>query len=346
MEFLFRPIERFFEGKPKRHGALGGEVSGPRLFGKYATYAIASILLANVFLSYFVGTASLHAWMTQSPGQHPAAFFVMALTAALVFFDFAWFREQTCIVACPYGRLQSVLLDRDSLVISYDSKRGEPRGPLRRTAGPDARGDCIDCEMCVDTCPTGIDIRGGLRMECIACAQCIDACDAVMDKIRRPRGLIAYSPQQRREGGRARLARPRVFVYGTVLFAVCAALALLMSRTQTTDVILLRGLGMPFTVLPGGEVVNPARIKISNRENEARTYSIDVPQGGPARLLLDDEPLRVSAGGSITRSFLIQVPPTVFTGGHYEARLRVGDGHAFSKEISYRLLGPHGQGAP
>ena len=119
-----------------------------------------------------------------------------------------------------------------------------------------------------------------------------------------------------------------------------------MSRTQTTEVILLRGLGMPFTVLPGGEVVNPARIKISNREHEARTYSIDVPQGGPVSILLDDEPMRVSAGGSITRSFLIQVPPTVFRNGQYEARLRVGDGQAFSKEISYRLLGPHGQGAP
>jgi cytochrome c oxidase accessory protein FixG len=346
MEFLFRPIERIFEGKPKRRGMLERDVSGPRLFGKYVAYAVTSIFLANVFLSYFVGTASLHAWMTQSPGQHPAAFFVMALTAALIFFDFAWFREQTCIVACPYGRLQSVLLDRASLVVSYDDQRGEPRGPLRKAGTPAARGDCVDCGMCVDTCPTGIDIRGGLRMECIACAQCIDACDAVMDKIHRPRGLIAYSPQQRGDGGRVTWVRPRVLVYGTVLLVICASLALLVSRTQTTDVILLRGLGMPFTVLPNGEVVNPARIKISNRENEARTYALDVAQGGPARILLDDEPLRVSAGGSLIRTFLIQVPATVFKSGQYEMQLRVRDGHAFSKDVSYRLLGPHGQGAP
>jgi cytochrome c oxidase accessory protein FixG len=346
MEFLFRPIERFFEGKTNPRGVRNREVSGPRLFGKYVAYAVASLLLANVFLSYFVGTASLHTWIVESPGQHPAAFFVMALTAVLIFFDFAWFREQTCIVACPYGRLQSVLLDRDSLVISYDSQRGEPRGPLRRAADAATRGDCVDCRMCVDTCPTGIDIRGGLRMECIACAQCIDACDAVMDKIHRPRGLIAYRPQTQREDGRARLARPRVFVYGTVLLAICASLVLLMSRTQTTDVILLRGLGMPFTVLPSGQVVNPARIKISNREDEERTYSIEVEQGEPARLLSDDEPLRVGAGGSITRSFLIQVPATVFKNGQYEAHLRVRDGRAFSKEISYRLLGPHARGAP
>jgi cytochrome c oxidase accessory protein FixG len=357
MEFLFRPIERFFEGKPKRHGAMGGEISGPRLMGKYATYAIASVLLANVFLSYFVGTASLRDWMTQSPGQHPMAFFVMALTTALIFFDFTWFREQTCIVACPYGRLQSVLIDRDSLVISYDGQRGEPRGPVRKSpAAAQVRGDCIDCEMCVDTCPTGIDIRGGLRMECIACAQCIDACDAVMDKLHRPRGLIAYSSQVRRENvrqesvrresGRAKWARPRVFIYCTVLLGIGLALALMISRTQTTDVILLRGLGMPFTVLPNGEVVNPARIKISNREHEERTYSIEAPQDTPVRLLLDDEPLRVSPGGSVTHAFLIQVPATIFNGGHYDVHLRIRDGHAYDKEVSYRLLGPHTQASP
>ena len=350
MEFLFRPIERFFEGKPKRHGALGREVSFPRLMGKYAAYAIASAVLANVFLSYFVGTASLRAWMTQSPGQHPMAFFVMALTTVLVFFDFTWFREQTCIVACPYGRLQSVLIDRDSLVISYDVQRGEPRGPVRSAKSgaqsPTARGDCIDCEMCVDTCPTGIDIRGGLRMECVACAQCIDACDAVMDKLHRPRGLIAYRSQSRRESGRVKVARPRVFIYSTALLGIGLALALMMSRTQTTDVLLLRGLGMPFTVLPNGQVVNPARIKISNRDNEEHIYAIEVPQGEPARVLLDDEPLRVSAGGSLTRAFLIQVPATVFRDGRYDAHLLVRDGHAFDKDVTYRLLGPHEQASP
>jgi len=205
--------------------------------------------------------------------------------------------------------------------------------------------------MCVDTCPTGIDIRGGLRMECIACAQCIDACDAVMDKLHRPRGLIAYSSQVRREGvrresGHARWVRPRVFIYTSVLIGIGVALALMMSRTQTTDVILLRGLGMPFTVLPSGEVVNPARIKISNREQEERTYAIDVPQGSPARILLDDEPLRVSAGGSVTRAFLIQVPPTVFDNGQSDVHLRVRDGHTFDKDVTYRLLGPHRQASP
>jgi len=349
LEFLYRPIERFFDGKPKRGGKLSREISGARLVAKYIVYIVLSVLLANVFLSYFVGVASLRAWMTESPALHPAAFFVMALTAGLVFFDFAWFREQTCIVACPYGRLQSVLLDRDSLVISYDRQRGEPRGPVRMArsataAAPGARGDCIDCAMCVDTCPTGIDIRGGLRMECIACAQCIDACDAVMDKLKRPRGLIGYSTQARRESGRGRFARPRIVVYGSVLVGISVLLAIMVLRSQPSDVILLRGLGMPFTVLANGDIVNPARLKISNRENEERVYSVDVADGSAARLLLDDEPMRVGADGSLVRSFLIQAPPAMFKNGHGEVKLRVVDGHRFSKEVAYGLLGPRGGG--
>lgn len=343
MEFLFRPIERFFDGKPKRGGALAGGISVPRTVAKYATFAVVSILLANVFLSYFVGWESLHRWMVESPGQHPSAFFVMALTAALVFFDFVWFREQTCIVACPYGRLQSVLLDRSSLVVSYDVRRGEPRGPVRsaRLAAAAPQGDCVDCRMCVDTCPTGIDIRGGLRMECIACAQCIDACDAVMAKLKRPRGLIGYSTQARRDGGQARWLRPRVFIYGSVLVVLGALLVVLAARSQPSDVILLRGLGMPFTVLPDGNVVNPARIKISNRENEMHTYTVEVASG-PAQLLLDEEPLRVGADGTLVRAFLIKVPPSAFDKGHCEVQLRVRDGHQFDKLVSYTLLGPEG----
>jgi len=347
MEFLFRPIERLFDGKPRRGGGLAHEVSAFRVIAKYAAFALASMALANVFLSYFVGVSRLRDWIFESPGLHPGAFFAMGLTAALIFFDFVWFREQTCIVACPYGRLQSVLLDRDSLVVSYDARRGEPRGPVRSqqlqvTPGT-ARGDCIDCGLCVETCPTGIDIRGGLRMECIACAQCIDACDAVMDKIGRAQGLIGYSTQARREHGKGRWLRPRIFVYGTVLVAISALFVVMGAKAQPSDVILLRGLGMPFTVMPNGDIVNPARMKISNRENAERVYSIEVVDG-PSRLLLDTEPLRVAADGTVVRAFLIQAPPSAFKDGQAEVKLRVRDGHALDKQVGYRLLGPQGGG--
>src|SRR5690606_26570541 len=139
----------------------------------------------------------------QSPFEHPTPFLVMAGTAGLVFFDFAYFREQMCTVACPYARIQSVLLDEDSLVIGYDARRGEPRSRGKARPGVQA-GDCIDCNACVVACPTGIDIRKGLQLECIACGQCVDACNSIMARIHKPLGLIRYGSQRTLERGAPR----------------------------------------------------------------------------------------------------------------------------------------------
>jgi cytochrome c oxidase accessory protein FixG len=215
MEFLFRPIERMFADRE----GVGGKPASPmpawRKALMYLTFLVLCAHLSNTFLAYFVPPAILHTWITHSPLHHPAGFGIVAVVTALMMFDFCFFREQTCIIACPYGRFQSVLMDRWSMIISYDQQRGAPRGKLKRPtslpilqrtasdAKPPASaggsgssaGDCVDCSMCVSVCPTGIDIRDGLQFECISCAQCIDACDAVMDKISRPRGLIRYGSQ-------------------------------------------------------------------------------------------------------------------------------------------------------
>jgi cytochrome c oxidase accessory protein FixG len=197
MEYLFRPIERLLEGGP--NGSLAIDRRGnrfhPRRLLKFAVFLVIALVLGHTFLAYFVGFDQIVLWVQRSPAQHPSAFGVMAFTTTLVFADFAYFREQTCTIACPYGRWQSALLDKSSLIVAYDHRRGEPRqrGTKRRQS---TAGDCIDCGMCVQTCPTGIDIRDGLQMECIHCTQCIDACDAVMEKIGKPRGLIRYSSRE------------------------------------------------------------------------------------------------------------------------------------------------------
>ncbi|HEX2671061.1 MAG TPA: cytochrome c oxidase accessory protein CcoG, partial [Polyangiaceae bacterium] len=183
MEFLFRPIERLFEGKRESQIELDKQGVSMRRFLKNGVFLLLSFVLANVFLSYFVGTHALRAWVTESPSKHLAGFLVVAVTTGLVFFDFAYFREQMCTVICPYARLQSVLLDRSSLIVGYDGRRGEPRSKGKQKLG---NGDCIDCQACVVACPTGIDIRQGLQLECIACAQCIDACDSIMTRIHKP----------------------------------------------------------------------------------------------------------------------------------------------------------------
>ncbi|MDX1547055.1 MAG: cytochrome c oxidase accessory protein CcoG, partial [Rhodothermales bacterium] len=221
LEFVFRPIERWVEGKEHvRKRRDDGPWTLDKVWRKgvkWALYLVLSLALAHVFVSYFVGWSQLTAWMQQPPAAHWGYFVIMALTTGLVLFDFGYFREQMCTITCPYARFQSVLLDPHSLIVSYDPVRGEPRG---RGKQRENLGDCIDCFACVRTCPTGIDIRDGLQMECIACTQCIDACDDIMDRVGSPRGLIRYTSEQALEGKPTKRLRPRTVVYGGLLIVV------------------------------------------------------------------------------------------------------------------------------
>ncbi len=345
MEFVYRPLERLFDGPPSARHTPGKKGTPLRKAGKYLLYLIISAYLAHTFLAYFVGVENLARWVRQSPLEHPVPFLVMVFTTAMMLFDFAYFREQTCIVACPYGRFQSVLLDRDSLIVSYDARRGEPRGKGKRRQTADGTlGDCIDCGLCLDTCPTGIDIRDGLQMECVACTQCIDACDTVMERIGRPRGLIRFSSQARIGGDRGRLFRPRVILYPTSLAIVLAALVTVLATKQTADVTLLRGLGRPFTELTAGQIANQIRVKITNRSGSDAEYTLEVPDSAPAQLTLAQNPIPVKAGQVRTEPVLIALPAETFRDGKYDIRLRISDGRSFRRELEYRLLGPQGGG--
>jgi cytochrome c oxidase accessory protein FixG len=340
-EFVYRPLERLFDGPPGPRHTPGKKTSGLRTVLKYALYTVISIYLAHAFLAYFVGVEDLAQWVRRSPIEHPTSFLVMLLTTGLMMFDFSFFREQTCIVACPYGRFQSVMLDRDSLIVSYDVRRGEPRGKGRRPSGAESQlGDCIDCGSCVDTCPTGIDIRDGLQLECIACTQCIDACDGVMDRLSRPRGLIRFSSQTRMAGTPSRLLRPRVIVYPSIIALLLIAFGSVLASKQSADVTLLRGLGLPYTELKPGEITNQIRVKIKNRSGRDAAYKIELSQGVPAQLNAAENPIAVAAGQSRTEAVFIMLPRGEFKTGRRDITLRISDGAEFHKEVDYRLLGP------
>jgi cytochrome c oxidase accessory protein FixG len=337
MEFLYRPIERWFEGRREDQLRLDKAGGGVRRFAKNVTFLLVSFVLANVFLSYFVGVRTLLAWTRLSPLEHWTPFVVVAATTALVFFDFAFFREQMCTVACPYARIQSVLLDRSSLVVGYDKLRGEPRGKGKPRPG---RGDCIDCQACVVTCPTGIDIRDGLQLECIACAQCADACDRIMTKIGKPVGLVRYGSQTALEAGKpSRVLRPRVLVYPTILAGLLVALVALGSGGSDTEVTVLRGAGAPFTT-EGSEVTSSIRVKVRNRADRAVRYRLSVPTSPGVRVIAPENPFDVPAGGQRTAPFFAVAPRSSFVAGRREIVVRVTDDRGATVDTTYRLLGP------
>jgi len=339
MEYLFRPLERLIEGGTSGIQALDrqGGVKPRRIF-KYAVYGVLALFLAHTFLAYFVGIERLIEWVQRSPFEHPTAFFIMAGTTVAIFLDFAWFREQTCLVACPYGRLQSVLLDRKSLIVAYLPLRGEPRARARERS--EASGDCVDCGACVRTCPTGIDIRDGLQMECIHCTQCMDACDEIMDKVGKPRGLIKYSTRCEVEGRPSRLLRPRVVLYPAALLAVLGTFVYLLSIKQDTDVTLLRGIGAPYSFDADGQVVNTIRIKVTNRGGEERRYRIELADADGLRLIAPENPLPVASGSVRTGGVFVVAAAGRFEDGQRPVRFRITDGGDYTAEFEYLLVGP------
>jgi cytochrome c oxidase accessory protein FixG len=346
MEFLFRPVERLFEGGRADQIKLDKKGLSWRRVAKNLVFGVLAVFVANVFLAYFVGVEKLARWVTQSPFVHPGPFLVVAVTAGLAFIDFAWFREQMCTVVCPYARIQSVLLDKRSLVIGYDGHRGEPRSKGKPRPGS---GDCIDCNACVAACPTGIDIREGLQLECIACAQCVDACDSIMDRIGKPHGLIRYSSQESLETDeKTSVLRPRVVLYAVALLGFVSALLVVGSRIGGADVTVLRGIGAPFVVQPNG-IQNQVRIKVENRTDADHRYEIQLEHSEGLTLIAPENPLPVSRGSRQSTSIFVIAPRDRFVHGELPIVVRVNDGAGFEQKVAYKLLGPkeedeHGEG--
>lgn len=343
MEFLFRPIERWAEGG--RMGSIlidrGKGHLHPRRIAKYAIYAVLALILAHTFLAYFVSVDQLKVWVTRSPVQHPSSFAIMAITSILVFLDFAYFREQTCTIACPYGRWQSVLLDKSSLVVAYDYGRGEPR--MKGKVRDPSAGDCIDCGACVATCPTGIDIRDGLQMECIHCTQCADACDAIMTSIGKPVGLIRYTSHEILAGGKRHLLRPRTVVYPIALALVSGTLIWQLDTRPAADVTLLRALERPFTEEGDGRISNQVRVKIANRSDADAQYAIEVAGADDGAVIIPVNPFPVAKGTDATTSIFVLLPRKAFAGGDRMITVHITSA-GFDDTYPYRLLGPREEG--
>lgn len=344
MEFLFRPIERLFDGTVGR-GGQKRKIAAWRVAAKYVVYFVVCVYLANTFLAYFVGVDRLGRWVRQSPFEHPEPFVVMAVVTVAMMFDFCFFREQLCLVACPYGRFQSVLLDNNSLIVAYDENRGEPRGKVNKKepaqSGLPVLGDCIACGNCVTTCPTGIDIRKGLQMECINCTQCIDACNLVMNKIGRAPNLIRYSSQALDHGARSSLLRARTLIYPLLLVGISTAFFSVLLASKSFDAVLLREPGNPHTLTDDGRVRNLIKLKLTNRSDQPMAFTTSVLEPGEAQLELREDTMELPASETKTFHVSILAPRNVFVFGHADAKVEVKNQKGVSRIIPFNLIGPY-----
>jgi len=279
MEMVFRKIEFWIEGDFRQQLALdNGEWTGSKYGKKILKHLIffsLSFVVANILLSWVVGVEELFKIITDPPSQHLTGLIAIILFSGLFYFIFAKFREQACTVVCPYGRLQGVLLDKNSLVVAYDYLRGEPRKKIKRNEDRTA-GDCIDCKLCVDVCPTGIDIRNGIQLECVNCTACIDACDEVMDKVKKPRGLIRYDSLQGIKDRIRFKITPRIMSYSVILVLLLSLFAYLLATREDIEVNILRTPGMLYQDQPNGKISNLYNFNIVNKTFEPIAVSIKI----------------------------------------------------------------------
>jgi len=318
IETLFRPVERLINGA--RNEALARQ-KGPFTLDRawrtgltHGFYVLAALFAAHVFVSYFVSLPQLFAMVRAKPSAHPEVFAWMLAATALFYVAFGVFREQFCVVMCPYGRLQSVLLDDDALVIGYDEKRGEPRGKKRALpTAPERTGDCVDCKRCVVVCPTGIDIREGLQLDCIACTACIDACDEVMDKLERPRGLVRYDSLRGLRGEKRHILRPRLALYGVLAVVGIAVASFSLRHREPFEANVLRLPGAPYTH-EAGVLRNGFEVHLVNKTSQRVRYTLRPEAHPDLGFVVPLSSVELDALGSQRVPFFVTMEQARFTG--------------------------------
>lgn len=329
MEMVFRKIEYLIEGDANKQRKLNAAPwTSDKILkkgSKFFIFLLVSLIISHTLMAYLIGADQMLAIISQPPAENMSGFMGLIFFTGLFFWVFAYFREQACTVVCPYGRLQGVLLGKDSIVVIYDWLRGEPRGRLKKGEVQQDKGDCIDCKLCVHACPTGIDIRNGTQLECVNCTTCIDACDEVMTKIDKPKGLIRFSSFNGIKEGKLKIFTTRIIAYSVVSVILVFLLGFLLVTRTEVEATVLRVPGQLYQRTEDGGIANLYTIQFINKTFDPIELNVDIK----------DEKGSIKRVGGIN-TILVPVNQTV--DGVFFVNLDEDDLDGYKTQIIFRIL--------
>lgn len=350
LEMVFRRIEYWIEGDRGAQIRLDRQAWNAEKIRKktlkWVVFALISFLIANVFLAYLISSDTLIQYIIEGPAKHLNTLVALIIFTGVFYFVFAWFREQVCIIACPYGRLQGVLLDNKSVVVAYDHKRGEDiegrkkfrKGENRSQLG---YGDCIDCNQCVQVCPTGIDIRNGTQLECVNCTACIDACDSIMDSVALPKGLIRYTSQDHIEKKSPFVFSARLKGYTAVLFILIGVLVGMLFLRNPVEATILRLPGQLFEHKEGGIISNVYTYKLVNKTDQTMdSIHFELKNKKGLIRLVPDRFVTLKANHMGEGTLFIELPETHLSGDKNKLEILIYQGNTLIETTSASFLGP------
>jgi cytochrome c oxidase accessory protein FixG len=344
MEMVFRKIEYAIEGDAPAQRRLSKEPWTASKIGKktlkHTIFLLISILIGHTVMAYLIGVDETFAIVTNSPAENLAGFFGLTAFTLIIYGVYAKFREQACIAVCPYGRLQSVLLTKESIVVAYDWLRGEPRRPIRKNAEMVPAGDCIDCKLCVHVCPTGIDIRNGTQLECVNCTACIDACDDVMIKVGRPKGLIRFASFKSIEEGVQKIFTGKVIGYTVVLSLLVGVLAFVLISRSDVETTVLK---VPGTLYQRDkdDITNLYNIEFVNKTFRDLNLHVKVESPAQATLVnVDGKPVVVPAEDMIKQVWFIRMPADQIITAKTVVMLGVYEDDKLLETVKVKFIGP------
>jgi cytochrome c oxidase accessory protein FixG len=343
MEMLFRRIEYWIDGDANYQKALKKAPMDSRKFfkrsAKYTLFFLLSFLIANTFLAYIIGIDELLKIMTEPPAKHIGGFISILLFTGVYFFVYSWFREQVCIIVCPYGRMQGVLLDRDSVIVAYDYVRGEDRHKFKKNETRTG-GDCIDCNLCVKVCPTGIDIRNGTQLECINCTACIDACDHMMESVGLEKGLIRFDSENGIKNKVKLKFTSRMKAYTAVLLILIGVEAYLLVSRSDYDATIIRAKGMLYQEQPDDKVSNLFTIKLVNKTRNTLPVTLKVEGHPTASIQIIGKQLEVKKENITQGSFFLYLEKSDIKKRKTELKIGVYSKGKLIKTVKTNFLGP------